>query len=515
VIAKVTRGADVGNLLRYLYGPGKRNEHVDPHIVAGYRHPAALEPPRPPGRKHDLRPLADALGSPLETLRGSQPAGPVWQCSLRTAPTDRALTDEEWADAAEELMHQTGIAPRGDPETCRWIAVRHADDHIHVVATLAREDGRRPNITRDYLKARKACQVVEQRYGLCRTAPADRTAAPRPTRAEMERAQRAGLEEPPRVTLRRQVAAVAASSDSEEAFFAGLRERGLSVRLRFSVRTPGEVTGYAVALPAYTNPAGAPIYFSGGKLAADLTLPKLRHQWGDDAAREPDARSHRWTRRPLADYEVRIGAYREAARVAGTAAWQMRALRDPRVRADLAAAASDVLHVTADITGNRELAKAADFYDRAAREPYGRPPPVTPYGGALRSAARMLAATNIHQSDRRDQRRDLTVDLLFLIANLADLIESAAEHRLAQQRLAQADAARRAASRLHTIRQLASGPDSPAPPRVADLAEEARTTARLAASSFPVPLVAGLGSTAVPAPRLAKEPPRPRGVPRR
>jgi hypothetical protein len=208
MIAKVTRGADVGNLLRYLYGPGKRNEHTAPHLVAGYRHPAALEPARRADGKRDLRPLGEVLRSPLETLRRSPPEGPVWQCSLRTAPTDRALTDEEWADVAEELMHQTGIASRGDPEACRWVAVRHADDHIHVVATLAREDGRRPNITRDYLQARKACQVVEERYGLCRTAPADRTAAPRPTRAEMERAERAGMEEPPRTVLRRQVATV-------------------------------------------------------------------------------------------------------------------------------------------------------------------------------------------------------------------------------------------------------------------------------------------------------------------
>ncbi|MGP4030335.1 relaxase/mobilization nuclease domain-containing protein, partial [Actinomadura sp. 3N407] len=235
MIAKVTRGADVGNLLRYLYGPGKRNEHVDPHIVAGYRHPAALEPVRRADGKRDLRPLAEVLRSPLETMRRSRPKEPVWQCSLRTAPTDRALTDEEWTDVAEELMHQTGIAPRGDAEACRWIAVRHADDHIHVVATLAREDGRRPNVTRDYLKARTACQIVERRYGLFRTAPADRTAAPRPSRAELERAERAGLEEPPRVSLRRQVATAAAVAESEDAFFVGLRERGLLVRLRFSV----------------------------------------------------------------------------------------------------------------------------------------------------------------------------------------------------------------------------------------------------------------------------------------
>lgn len=375
MIAKVTRGADVGNLLRYLYGLGTRTEHTDPHIVAGYRHPAALEPARRADGKRHLRQLAEVLRSPLETMRRSRPAEPVWQCSLRTAPADRPLTDEEWADVAEELMHQTGIAPRGDVEACRWIAVRHADDHIHVMATLAREDGRRPNITRDYLKARTACQVVEQRYGLCRTAPADRTAAHRPSRAELERAERAGLEVLPRVELRRHVAAAAAASDSEEAFFAGLRERGLAVRLRFSVRTPGEVTGYAVAVPEYTNSEGEPIFFSGGKLAADLTLPKLRHKWTDSESCRPAARSRRWTRGSSADHEVRAAAYREAARAAGTAAWRM--LRDPGVRADVAAAAADVLHVAADITGNRQLAKAADAYDRAAREPYGRPPPLT------------------------------------------------------------------------------------------------------------------------------------------
>ncbi|MER6816361.1 hypothetical protein ABT299_44460 [Spirillospora sp. NPDC000708] len=515
MIARVTRGTDVGNLLRYLYGPGKRNEHANPHLVAGYRHPAALEPAKHADGKRDLRPLGEALRSPLDTMRRSQPAGPVWQCSLRAAPADRHLTDDEWADVAEELMHQTGIALRGDPEACRWIAVRHADDHIHVVATLAREDGRRPNITRDYLKARKACQVVEERYGLCRTAPADRTAAPRPTRAEMERTERAGLEEPPRTALRRQVATVAASSDSEDAFFAGLRERGLTVRLRFSVRTPGEVTGYAVALPEYTNSEGAPVFFSGGKLADDLTLPKLRLRWNDGAIRQPAAPSRRWAPGPSADHRLQTAAYREAAQAAGTAAWQMREFRDPGVRADLAVAASDVLHVTADITGNRKLAKAADFYDRAAREPFGRPPPVTPYGTALRAVARTLAITNVHWGDRREHKRNLTVDLLFLIANLADLIEATAEHRLAQQRLAQADAARQAAGRLHAVRRTVTGPTAPVPPRLAETLDEGRAMARLAAEAFPVPLAEGLGSTAASSARPPQAPQRRSGAPRR
>ncbi len=30
------RGTNVGGLLRYLFGPGRREEHTDPHIVAAW-----------------------------------------------------------------------------------------------------------------------------------------------------------------------------------------------------------------------------------------------------------------------------------------------------------------------------------------------------------------------------------------------------------------------------------------------------------------------------------------------
>jgi hypothetical protein len=67
-----------------------------------------------------------------------------------TASGDRVLSDDEWAEVAGELLHRIGIAPRGDEQACRWVAVRHAADHIHVVAALAREDGRWVNIHGDH-----------------------------------------------------------------------------------------------------------------------------------------------------------------------------------------------------------------------------------------------------------------------------------------------------------------------------------------------------------------------------
>jgi hypothetical protein len=36
VIGKVLRGTDAGRLLYYLFGPGRANEHVNPHLIAGF-----------------------------------------------------------------------------------------------------------------------------------------------------------------------------------------------------------------------------------------------------------------------------------------------------------------------------------------------------------------------------------------------------------------------------------------------------------------------------------------------
>ena len=63
----------------------------------------------------------------------------------------------------------------------RWVAVRHADDHIHVVATLARQDGRRVFPRDDHYRAREASRTVEARYDLMRTSPAGRTSSRLPT----------------------------------------------------------------------------------------------------------------------------------------------------------------------------------------------------------------------------------------------------------------------------------------------------------------------------------------------
>ncbi len=283
MIGRVYRGGRVAGLVRYLYGPGRHNEHLDPHLVACWRgsQPSVLAETEPAllaaadgdraaeggGARRDVAALVAELEAPLrlrEALTGT-PAGPrvVWHCPLRVADGDAELSDAQWAEVAEDLLRRTGLHPgaggrgpiAGDPDAvgaresagCRWVAVRHDAVSIHVVVLLAREDGSAANPRFDYRRVRETCLAAEQRHGLQVTAPIDGTATPATTRAETEKAGRGGTDsnprtrvsgEPARVALRREVRRCAITADSETEFLVGLRRRGLVVRERHSTLPP-------------------------------------------------------------------------------------------------------------------------------------------------------------------------------------------------------------------------------------------------------------------------------------
>ena len=95
---------------------------------------------------------------------------------------------------------------------------------------------------------------------------------------------------PARVELRRaaQQAAVAATDVDE--FVAYLQERGYRVGLR---RAPsGDLLGYKLARPGDVTAAGEPVFYSGSKLAPDLSLPRLQQRWASTPP-PADRRRHR------------------------------------------------------------------------------------------------------------------------------------------------------------------------------------------------------------------------------
>jgi len=478
VIGKVLRGGSVGALVRYLYGPGRANEHLDPRIVAGWRPPERLEPAVSAAGGRDFRRLVTLLREPAAAAGLQAKDRPVYHLVVasgkadpaRGIAADRALSDEAWAQISTDLMDRTGLAKPGSAGGVRWIAVRHdvpGAEHVHIVATLATEAGRRITPRNDFYRIGEGCRAAEQTYGLRVTGERDRTAAKRASRAETEKAARAGWEVPARVALRREVRAAAGGAQDVEGFFARLRDVGLLVKQRRSERD-GALTGYAVALPDRTEAAGGPVFYSGGKLAADLTLPKLAARWqpvsGPAAAAgggtDLGSQQQETSRDGGLSAEQRAGVWVQAIDAAQQATAAVGAHHsDPGQAADAAWAASDFLAAAARVIGGRRggvLHSAAEDYDRAARLGWGRLPEPSPAGSGVRAASGLLAAARL-------VRRPETAQMLALLAQLAVLAEAVGRMRTEQDRAVQAAAARRAAEQIRTeqTRRLAGAPGGP------------------------------------------------------
>ena len=191
MIAQVhKKGTRVGGLLRYLFGPGRKEEHIDPRLVGawdGSGNLGDLQPVLGATGARDFRHLVAMLEEPIRAADRA-PTKHVWHASMRLAPEDRhrQLSDTTWAHMARELLAEAGIARHGDDAGLRWVVVRHNDDHVHIVATLVREDGRIDWMKNDWPRAKAASERISRRFGLRRTlAPADHTTAKQIGRAHV------------------------------------------------------------------------------------------------------------------------------------------------------------------------------------------------------------------------------------------------------------------------------------------------------------------------------------------
>jgi hypothetical protein len=386
MIAEVIRGNHMPDLVSYLFGPGRHNEHVDQHLVAGYADAVFTADDKlwhnEPGTVRRVRDEARELGWQLEFPRSRWATeidrGYVWHCSLSLSADEGQLTDPQWTQAAHTLIARLGFDGADGKAPCRWIAVRHGpssngNDHIHIAVNLVREDGTKASTWNDYRKAGQACIAIEQRFGL-QPVPGRSTgrSVPEPSRKDREVSAARGEPEPLRVYLERTVRACAAAARSEAHFVALVRQRGLLIRPRYSPSGTTAVTGYAVASPtrqAFSRRTGTtgPVWFGGGRLASDLSLPSLRRRW-------------------------------PAARTVALAAWSVATSLSPQPPGKnhgTVMSIGDDLVAAADL-----LAAAADACEQ------DRP-------GPLAQAARLMAKAAQHQTpaDRRPKVADIVSEM--------------------------------------------------------------------------------------------------------
>ncbi|MFC8791922.1 relaxase family protein [Streptomyces cinereoruber] len=341
-------------LIGYLYGPGSANEHTDPRLVASWND-FAPDPGRSPHRnpKDVEDQLAAQLDQPVKMLGDKAPTTTVWHCPVRAAPEDPLLTDAQWADIARRIVAAAGIAPEGDEEACRWVAVRHADDHIHIAATLVRQDGRRPRRDHDIRAVQREARKIEADLGLRRLNPGDGTAAKRPTSKEHFKAKRQGQDTTTREILRTRVRQAVAAASTETEFFALLEATGVAVRPKTG--PSGDVLGYSVALPGDLNKHGEPVWFSGSTLAGDLSLPKIRHRLTATTAEPATARP--------------ADPWHQATAATERIPHHLTHADDHIAQGQLVAlgGALDLLPLTAPAAAKNELERAAALFERATR----------------------------------------------------------------------------------------------------------------------------------------------------
>jgi len=265
VIASITRGKDAGALGVYLHGPGRHNEHaynnrVHGMVIAGS---VAVTDPTKPGQW---------VANMRRAYKGRDDVSrPVWQASLRTAPGDRRLSDTEWADAAQTFAERLGFAEHP------WVAVRHADDHIHVAVSRVAHDGRVWQGRHDYRHAQTARRELEVTYGLeqtvtRRTVASERTDITQVKPGEYRMYTEAG-HHAPRVVLAESVLAAAntTAGQGRAAFEAELTDRG--IQFVVNQAATGTVSGYRFA--AHTDDAGEPVWFKASQLDKKLAWRQL------------------------------------------------------------------------------------------------------------------------------------------------------------------------------------------------------------------------------------------------
>lgn len=456
MIPNIVTGGDTGGLMRYLVGPGRANEHENPHVIAGsrdivrkwgdwetisvsqaseiatrldaYMHETGTFPT---GKARRFNPATGAV-----EWNGEIEANHVWHCSLSLSPEEAALGDEVWGRIASDFMSEMGFNGTDGKAPCRWVAIHHGSaknggDHIHIAATIVREDGTKWSPWYDQRRAQKACNVLEHRYGLLVVESREHARGSRcDSAAAQNAAKRAGTSRTDRAVLEERLRAAATAAASEADFVRRARRLGVRLHPRFASGRIDIVVGYSAALR--TENGQQTRWWGGGRIARDLTLTQLRTRWQDTPSSALEA------------VEAWKGHYPKRAPYDGPL-WQdrLRALEHFRTHLDrlsptdhvgLANAAADIaglLHaqaITARTTGGRDMLERAAVQVGRCAQLKTRPADkrLVDVGARMASdlALSIAAATNPRMA--AIALAHATVDLVHTIAELHEAAGQAA-----------------------------------------------------------------------------------------
>jgi hypothetical protein len=127
VIPKISRGSRPIGLFRYLIGKGSRNEHTDPHLVAG-----SPDLVWQFGGRQLVSRDATSLGCFVDELRRlsgttvtivacngegnvtGRRVADIWHCPLSLHSDETALSDETWRQNQPAVHGEDGVRWRGD-----------------------------------------------------------------------------------------------------------------------------------------------------------------------------------------------------------------------------------------------------------------------------------------------------------------------------------------------------------------------------------------------------------------
>ncbi|MFD8756066.1 relaxase/mobilization nuclease domain-containing protein [Kitasatospora sp. NPDC059577] len=270
MIAKITKGRRASSALRYDFGPGRREEHVDPRLVAGNVVGTSSQ-------------VADMIDRHTAYRQGL--SRPIWRCALRTAPEDRIMDDAEWGKIAEHYVQAMGYG------RCPWVAVRHGEDHIHLTISRLGWDGTLVPDGFDFRKSRPIVRGIERRHRLVNAELRSDRIAPQITMQERTASERRGSTHPEREQVRYlvRVARDTAGAGGRPAFEQALGKAG--VLWRAHITPAGEMRGYSFSVTGWLDAVGTQIWVAASKVAKDLSWNELRGALDGEPAR-PETAEH-------------------------------------------------------------------------------------------------------------------------------------------------------------------------------------------------------------------------------